>query len=373
MKNRKLCVIALLGVAVIFMSCQFGGDFLLSNMDNTLTGKSLLLETGSDLCLPVGSNILSASFYIYAEAVWSPSYPVGVKLHKISSPWDEATTTWNTFNGAFDSQIEDQFLVPSPGWLTFDVTGLVQEWVEEETENYGMLMEQGLDYLVNFLSGYFSSEYEAQPDKQPYLEIEFAYSGSTVSVVLNSGNTSVSDTYIWENLPDDVFGESIYLFTGVLEGFEKYTLIRFDIPLCYDPGYTRTIGYWKTHCGFGPQEDVVSTFLPLLLGEAGGVDTQVVSTNSEAYSIFNTKDYGGGSNGIAKLYAQLLAAKLNLANGADGTAIWETVAAADAFLAVTSWMEWSSLQKCDKKMVLSWMDTLDQYNNGLLGPSHYPD
>ena len=38
-------------------------------------------------------------------------------------------------------------------------------------------------------------------------------------------------------------------------------------------GCTRTIGYWKTHAGFGPQADVVTPLLPILLGSAGGAKT----------------------------------------------------------------------------------------------------
>ena len=38
-------------------------------------------------------------------------------------------------------------------------------------------------------------------------------------------------------------------------------------------GCTRTIGYWKTHAGFGPQADAVTPLLPILLGSAGGAMT----------------------------------------------------------------------------------------------------
>ena len=76
------------------------------------------------------------------------------------------------------------------------------------------------------------------------------------------------------------------------------------------------------------------------------------------------------SNGINKLYAQLLAAKLNIANGASGSAIASTISAADAFLAANDSLSWKGLSKASQNTVLGWMTALDNYNNGLSGPAH---
>lgn len=140
-----------------------------------------------------------------------------------------------------------------------------------------------------------------------------------------------------------------------------------------ETGCTRTIGYWKTHAGFGPQDDVVTQYLPKLLGTSGGAKTQTVSTAAKAVQYLefrgsnNVKD---ASNGINKLYAQLLAAKLNIASGASGGSIASTIAAADAFLANNDSLSWAGLSKGAKAQVLGWMSTLDSYNNGLVGPPH---
>jgi len=138
-------------------------------------------------------------------------------------------------------------------------------------------------------------------------------------------------------------------------------------------GCTRTIGYWKTHAGFGPQADVVTQYLSQYLGTAGGPKSQLVATAANAV---NYLSFGGSngvkdaSNGINKLYAQLLAAKLNFASGAGGSAVAATSAAADAFLANNDSLSWASLSKSAKSTVNGWMTTLDNYNNGLIGPLH---
>lgn len=136
------------------------------------------------------------------------------------------------------------------------------------------------------------------------------------------------------------------------------------------PGCSLTIGFWKTHAGFGPQADVVTPLLPILLGEAGATKTVNVNSAAMAVSILNMKDYGGGKNGIAKLYAQLLGAKLNVANGADSAVIAAAIVDADDFLGQHSHLDWTNLSKAQKTMVNGLMTTFDNYNNGLVGPGH---
>lgn len=138
-------------------------------------------------------------------------------------------------------------------------------------------------------------------------------------------------------------------------------------------GCTRTIGYWKNHAGFGPQADVVTQYLPRYLGTAGGTKTRFVDTAAKAVqylSFYGSNNVFAASNGINKLYAQLLAAKLNIASGAAGSAAASTIGAADTFLASNDSLSWAGLSSKSQKAVLGWMSTLDGYNNGLTGPGH---
>lgn len=134
-------------------------------------------------------------------------------------------------------------------------------------------------------------------------------------------------------------------------------------------GCTLTIGYWKTHAGFtGNNADVVTQYLPIWLGTSGGAASTQVSTATQAVSVLSMT--GGASNGIVKLKAQLLGAKLNIASGASAASVSATIAAADAFLATNAASSWSSLPGATKAQVNAWMTTLDNYNNGLVGPGH---
>ncbi len=131
-------------------------------------------------------------------------------------------------------------------------------------------------------------------------------------------------------------------------------------------GCTLTIGYWKTHAGgVGNNPDMVTKLLPILLGTSGGAKTVTVTSASQAVTILGIPV---ASNGIDKLYAQELAAKLSIANGANGSAVSSTIAAADAFLATHNDADWSSLTKAQQQQVLNWATTLANYNTGLIGP-----
>ncbi|HUV30324.1 MAG TPA: SdrD B-like domain-containing protein [Acidobacteriota bacterium] len=174
---------------------------------------------------------------------------------------------------------------------------------------------------------------------------------------------------------DDAMDSDADLMTGKTE---CTTLDAGETDLTWDAGIympvqegcTHTIGYWKTHAGFGPQDDVVTPLLPIWLGTAGGSKSLAVTTAAIAVDVLEMKTYGKNSNGITKLYAQLLGAKLSIASGASGSDVDDIIADADAFLADHDWMDWDGLSDEDRQMVLDWQGTLDDYNNGDIGPGH---
>jgi hypothetical protein len=133
-------------------------------------------------------------------------------------------------------------------------------------------------------------------------------------------------------------------------------------------GCTLTIGYWKNHAGFGPQSDMLTQLLPIWLGTAGSAKSIQVTTAAQAVYYLNKAD--DASNGINRLYAQLLAAKLNISHGADGSAVVSTIVTSDAFLATKNASAWGTLPKNKRIQVNNWAIMLDNYNRGLIGPGH---
>jgi hypothetical protein len=130
---------------------------------------------------------------------------------------------------------------------------------------------------------------------------------------------------------------------------------------CLDTGgCTFTQGYWKTHgpipTGNNSNEWPVTT---LTLGTVDYTDLQL-------QSIFDTPAQG---NGLISLAHQLMAAKLNIANGADGTSVAATIASADALIGglVVPPVGAGSLPSSSTSALTT---TLDSFNNGLIGPGH---
>lgn len=132
---------------------------------------------------------------------------------------------------------------------------------------------------------------------------------------------------------------------------------------------TLTIGYWKTHAGFtGRNADRVTPELPQWLGTIGGLKSVGVTSAAQAVGLLSNS--GDASNGVNKLYSQMLAAKLNIFRGASPAAVSSILSAADAFLASNNSADWANMSKNNKTTVNNWASTFDQYNNGLIGPGH---
>ena len=136
---------------------------------------------------------------------------------------------------------------------------------------------------------------------------------------------------------------------------------------------TRPESFWKNHTGFGHQPDLVTAHLPIWLGMPDSVKSIDDTTAHMAYDILRMHTYGNPSNGITKLYAQLLAAKLNIANGADDSAIATVVATVDAFLSTHDWHAWNGMSHEGKAIIRDWTNMLLRYNVGEIGPGPCED
>jgi hypothetical protein len=127
-----------------------------------------------------------------------------------------------------------------------------------------------------------------------------------------------------------------------------------------DDGCTFTQGYWKTH-GPIPAGNNVNEW-PV----AGLTLGSVAYTDLELQSIF---DKGAAGNGLISLAHQLMAAKLNVANGADDSSIAGTIISADVLIGslVVPPVGTGSLPS---SMTSALNGTLTAFNEGTIGPGH---
>jgi hypothetical protein len=127
--------------------------------------------------------------------------------------------------------------------------------------------------------------------------------------------------------------------------------VTFTVTAC-TTGCTFTQGYWKNHLSDWPVDS-------LTLGSVSYSSAQLLSIFGEPVA----------GNGLISLAHQLIAAKLNVANGASDAAIASTIAAADALI--------DSLQVppvgagyLEPSTTSGLTTTLDNYNKGIIGPGH---
>ena len=357
MNTKSLLVIILTVALVLTTSCQID-DLSGPEVDPLNAG------TAGSTSIPAGIGILSGTLTLYVDFIQAEDPPVVVFVHRITDPWDELTVTWDDFGSAYDPNPVASFEVSEPGLHQVDITDLVQGWVDEEYENYGLLLRQD----ENWAQSYFSSDH-TDLSLRPSLEI--CYSDDCVTAK-RDGTAEVADADIWNLHANDNYGDLYILHTGFIFQEERQTLIHFFLSFDEGDEYTRTVGYWKNHAGIGNgnQDDTVSPLLPVWLGNQSGSASIIVDSNIIAVSLLKKKDYGGSRNGIAKLYAQLLATKLNIANGTDDTDVAPDILIADDFLELNDWPVWDDLSKSDRQLVLNWMEIFDAYNNGLIGPGY---
>jgi hypothetical protein len=144
-------------------------------------------------------------------------------------------------------------------------------------------------------------------------------------------------------------------------------------------GCSLTQGYWKTHGCVGPngrsQYGQNPDRITPLLGTCGPITlgAKPISTCADAGGVFQGVEHNGG-NAILRLYSQLLAADLNICNGADGSCIAAAIADANAVLSAADpngdGSGWATISGANRSRVLNDAGTLDQYNNGLLCVPH---
>uniref|UniRef100_A0A832I693 Uncharacterized protein n=1 Tax=Eiseniibacteriota bacterium TaxID=2212470 RepID=A0A832I693_UNCEI len=115
---------------------------------------------------------------------------------------------------------------------------------------------------------------------------------------------------------------------------------------------TYTIGYWKNHPSAWP-------VLNLTLGTVNYTQAQLLSILASPVK----------GNGLVSLAHQLIAAKLNVANGADPSAAAAAIAAADALIGGLV-VPPVGAGYLPPSATSATTQILDDYNNGIIGPGH---
>jgi hypothetical protein len=172
----------------------------------------------------------------------------------------------------------------------------------------------------------------------------------TFSYSLTVGPYDVCGDYTYENIASFVTNDT------KSTGSDNW-IVKINVPCA--GGCTLTPGYWKTHSSYGPApyDDNWAHI---------GEDTIFFLSGKSYYDVLWTAPQGNAYYILAHAY---IAAKLNVLNGAATTpAVVSAIANAETYFSIfaPSPAPSGSLRTA----VLSWATTLDNYNNGKIGPGH---
>ena len=357
--------LSILGITIVLLTFLFTGC-----SDRNLPFENVQGPSGPQLgiVLPPGASLQSATFHAYVYRI-DDLNSVPVDIHRVTADWNEMTVTNSNFHANGNQNYNpaasaafDGVLVNTPDtWVSVDVTDLVQGWVAGEYYNYGFLMRKPQNSPRTVF-------YSREGDAVPYLEMIF----DTPDGELVITEDALADAMIAEDTAEEAWGYTDKLYTGNKNGFEKQSLIRFDLPEFsqdrIEEGCTHRLRWWKSHSGRGCRPDEISSLLPIWLGDEGGDKSRSVETNGQAFAYLAKNVFGRPRNGITRLYAQLLTAKLNIATGADSADIDATIAEVDEYLTQRDWRHWNCISQAEKTQVQEWRRALIDYNRGVTGP-----
>jgi hypothetical protein len=180
------------------------------NWENLYTGivspgrKRSLLRFGLGV-IPASAIIDSATFKIY---LFEGDENHVVNIHRVTARWHgdalgNEIVNWNTFANAF-AQPPIAFFTTTIGWRSVDLTGLVQDWRNGVSSNYGILLD---DPASSGSATYHASEYGVVTER-PKLIVCYRSDGadqtptsSPTSTVQPTATSTATETPIPEHTP----------------------------------------------------------------------------------------------------------------------------------------------------------------------------
>ena len=120
--------------------------------------------------IPAGSTINSAVLNLRYYSYYGSSDSRNTGAYRVTSDWEEGSVVWNDNYSTYAYDIESVG-GSSLAWETWDVTQLVQYWIDGTYSNFGVMLKctsegGGSDNLIYLRSNEYSSE-------RPYLQIDY--------------------------------------------------------------------------------------------------------------------------------------------------------------------------------------------------------
>lgn len=125
------------------------GDLdIASEFANPHTFRSFIEFDIASLGYTAGQPVTSAQLWLYSSAVTAGGT---IRVQDITSDWSVGGFTWDT-QPTVGSFLTDATVSTAGTWYSFDITSLVQQWVNDPTSNYGIRLMAPDTAQLKFIS-----------------------------------------------------------------------------------------------------------------------------------------------------------------------------------------------------------------------------
>lgn len=115
--------------------------------------------------IPTGARVVSASMTLQVTS--NGGIPIDVR--RVTQTWTELEPTWGTFSDAMQPGTPEATFTPVDGVVSVDLTQLVQSWVADPSNNFGLALSQA---TMTAASTFASSDW-AVVSERPKLDLVF--------------------------------------------------------------------------------------------------------------------------------------------------------------------------------------------------------
>jgi hypothetical protein len=171
--------------------------------------------------IPQGSTITSATLSLYASTV--PGSTRTYYAHRITTSWAEGTVTWDspwtTAGGDYADSTVSTTTPALAGWMSWDITTDVSDFIAATYSNYGWLIKDGTENGSNLATTFYTREDTTDTTLCPKLAVTFTAPWDSYS---DTGRTTVCDSFA--NSTNVIYMKG----TSFLDDSQTYNISYYD-------------------------------------------------------------------------------------------------------------------------------------------------
>ncbi|MBL3618560.1 MAG: DNRLRE domain-containing protein [gamma proteobacterium endosymbiont of Lamellibrachia anaximandri] len=262
--------------------------------------------------IPAGAKVTSANLELHSNATsWASTT---IDVHRLNNDWVEgiaiggtgpganwterdSAVAWNSAGGDYETNSAASAVTSGDvGWVTWDVTDLVNDWVSGETPNYGLLLAPTVDYQ----GAEFDSSDATDPTTHPKLTITYTCEcGVACLAPQGSGNVLL------------VAGDAVNLDSGdeyKRSLFEDwgYTVTLIDDDenqAAFDTAFTNNDVVYVSETAYGSTlGDKLNAAIIGVVNEEGDLTDNLGTSSSRSYSVGRNLTILDNSHYITELF-----------------------------------------------------------------------